>query len=1087
MDVASLYLMKPAVAVALLLLLSFITASAQQTPSTTPQAAGQNPAADSTQQAPDKDTVQSGPAQAPTPPDYSQQAYVVQHFSESIRFENDGTGSDQTDATIKIVSESGVQALGQLKVGYSALSDKLEIAYVRVHKPDGTTVQAQESAVQDLTFPDAPVYTDYHEKHISVPTLRPGDVIEYRFIRTIVNPLTPGQFWTSFSFTEKGIVLEEQLSINVPKDRQIILKSKPGYTPVTTEEGDRRIYRWTHSRLKDDEDSKKKKPKKDEAPTVQLTTFKDWQEVGTWYSNLERERRIPDSAVKAEANKLVKGKTDDMAKVKALYDYVSRNIRYVSLSFGLGRIQPHAASEVLSNGYGDCKDKNTLLAALLDAEGFKSTSVLIGSQRKLDPDVPSPMQFDHVITRVPVDGKEIWLDSTPGIAPFRMLSKNLRGKQALAVSPDGKAELVWTPTDMPFDAFDRTSLTGSVSDTGKITAHVNIVSRGDNEVFLRFAMRRMPSNRWKDIFDFMLQRTGLKGAEITNLKASDPSDTDSPIKVDFDVTDYNYFDWSAPESKFALPLSTVAIPGTDSDDDDDTAANEPIKFGAIQEIEAQLKLTFPAKYKLRAPIAVDVKRDYAEYHSLYSYEGSDFTSKRALKLLVREIPQSRADDYAAFRRVVKSDEAQQIALENTQPGTSAAGGSESAGDLNGAALQAINNQRFDLAVDLLQRVVKLDPKYKSVWDNLGRAYLGLGKDDEAEQAFKKQIEINPYDEFAYNGLGLVYQHQAKYDDSIKEFQKQIEINPLDQNAHANLGLLYLSQKRYIDAIPELQKAIDIHPKNPLLQVSVGQAYIATNQTEKGMAAFDKAITLAPVPMTWNNIAYSLAQQNVQLDRAIRYSDSALNATETQLHDVSLDSLRMADLATSSFLFNAWDTRGWIEFKRGNLDVAEAYVLPAFLAGGRGDQSEHLGEIYEKRGKRDDAIRYYVFSLISDSPSTQGRSRLEAMGVKDVDSRMAAARADLQSLRTVPLHQSDKGTAEFFLLMAPGKVEQVTFIKGDDNLKGFTETLQKADVIMKFPPQTQAQAVRRAIVHCGTTAPAACTLELLPSSDVRSLN
>ncbi len=97
--------------------------------------------------------------------------------------------------------------------------------------------------------------------------------------------------------------------------------------------------------------------------------------------------------------------------------------------------------------------------------------------------------------------------------------------------------------------------------------------------------------------------------------------------------------------------------------------------------------------------------------------------------MVREIPQSRADDYAAFRRVVKSDEAQQITLENTQPGTSAAGGSESAGDLNGAAMQAINNQRFDLAIDLLQRVVKLDPKYKSAWDNLGRAYLALGKDD----------------------------------------------------------------------------------------------------------------------------------------------------------------------------------------------------------------------------------------------------------------------------------------------------------------------------------------------------------------------
>ena len=294
---------------------------------------------------------------------------MVERSIKTMRFENDGSGVEQTDAQIKIISESGVQAFGQIKVGYSALSEKLDIAYVRVRKPDGTVVTAQESAVQDLTFADAPVYTDYHIKDISVPSLRPGDVLEYRFVKTIASPLAPGQFWTSYTFAEHGVVLDEDLEINVPKDRQIKLKSKPGYDAKITEEGDRRIYRWTHSRLKNDYDSDKKNKKKkadDEVPSVQLTTFKSWEELGAWYASLERERRIPDESVKKEAAALVKGKSDNMAKVKALYEYVSRNIRYVSLSFGLGRIQPHAASEVLANGYGDCKDKNTLLAALLD-------------------------------------------------------------------------------------------------------------------------------------------------------------------------------------------------------------------------------------------------------------------------------------------------------------------------------------------------------------------------------------------------------------------------------------------------------------------------------------------------------------------------------------------------------------------------------------------------------------------------------------------------------------------------------------------------------------------------------------------------
>jgi len=1090
--------MRPVVAAVFLSLSLSVTSFAQQAAaSRNPQSplnpAPQLPAKDTPQQTPGKDMSKAAPAQAAAAPDYSQEAYVVEHFSESMRFENDGTGRDQVDAQIKIVSDSGVQALGQLKVGYSALSDKLEIAYVRVRKPDGTVVNAQESAIQDLTFPDAPVYTDYHEKHISVPSLRPGDVLEYRFIRTTVSPLAPGQFWTTYNFSEKGIILDEELEINVPKDREIKLKSKAGYDPKITDEGDRRIYHWTHSRLKDEDDSDKKKKVRspmqlppEETPSVQLTTFKSWQGLGAWYGSLERERRIPEASVKTEADMLVKGKSDDMARVKALYDYVSRNIRYVSLSFGLGRFQPHAAGEVLANGYGDCKDKNTLLAALLKAEGFESTSVLIGSRIKLDPDIPSPSQFDHVITRVPVDGKEIWLDSTPGVAPFRMLSANLRDKQALAIPPDGNAELVWTPKDLPFEAFDRTKVEGSVNDTGKLTAHVVITGRGDTEMILRYTMRQMPSNRWKDIFGYMLQHTNVRGAEITNLKAGDPSATDDPLKVEFDLEVNNYFDWSAAEPKFPLPLASITLPGADDDSEEPDASKEPIKLGGIEENQADLKLTFPAKYTLRPPLGVDVKRDYAEYHSAYKFDAGQFTSNRTVKLLVREIPRERSEDYAAFRRVVLSDEAQEITLQNTQPGSGAAGGNESASDLNAAAMQALSNQHYEMAAELLQRVLKLDPKYKGAWDNLGRADLALGKDQEAVDAFKKQIEINPYDEFAYNGLGFAYQRQSRFDDAVQQYRKQIEINPLDQNAHANLGSLYVSQKRFADAVPELEKAASIQPKNPLLQIMLGQSYIGTGQTEPGMAAFEKAISLSPSPLTWNNISYSLSEQNVQLDRAEKYADAAINSLETQLRDVNLDNLRMGDLGATQLLFAVWDTRGWVDYKRGDSDTAEKYIAPAWDAAATGDEAEHLGEIYEKRGKREQAIQYYLLALVAESASPDARAKLTALGVKDIDSKLQGARAGLPGQQTVPLNKIDKGTAEFFLLVSPAKVEQVKFIKGDDNLKGMTEVLQTASVGMKFPPQSQAHVVRRAVVKCGTSAPAPCTLQLVPSSLVRSL-
>src|SRR5271166_5044896 len=661
------------------LVLLFLTLTLLKAQSTSPNSTAQSAAAKNTQQSGAATASQSGAAQAPTAPDYSQEPYVVEHYRQSSRYENDGTGSEQLDVQIRVISESGVQSLGQLKIGFSALSDKLDIVYVRVRKPDGAIVNAQESAILDLTTPNAPVYTDYHEKHVSVPSLRPGDVLEYQVVRTITNPLAPNQFWTSFNFAETGVVLDEQLEINVPKGRHIRMKTKPGYDPKVTDEGDRRIYRWAHSHLKDQSSNGRRKGPlndADQIPSVQVSTFESWEDVGAWYAFLERARRQPDEAIKAKAAELVRGKTDDMEKVKALYDYVSRNVRYVSLSFGLGRIQPHAASEVLANGYGDCKDKNTLLAALLQSQGMESSSVLIGVQRQLDPDVPSPSQFDHVITRVPVAGREIWLDSTSGVVPFRMLTLGTRDKQALLISPDGKSGLVRTPADLPFQAFDQTSINASLSETGRMTMQIVATTRGDREVGLRFALRQIPGNHWKDLFENILQRMGMKGAEISNLQVSDPSDADNPLRISMDASVSNFFDWSARESKIKLPFMQMNLGGEPGFDDAEKASEKVIKLGAPSDTHIKVLLKVPEKFLVQTPIGVDVRRDYAEYHSSYKLDGQQLTSVRVLKQLVRELPYERLQDYEAFQRALNADQAQDIVLENQSPGMAGVGGNQ---------------------------------------------------------------------------------------------------------------------------------------------------------------------------------------------------------------------------------------------------------------------------------------------------------------------------------------------------------------------------------------------------------------------------
>ena len=80
----------------------------------------------------------------------------------------------ETEAVIRIQSQAGVEEFGQLVFGYSSATEKLEVEYVRVRKPDGRVVVTPESTAQDFApdvLKEAPMYSDYRQRHISVAAL----------------------------------------------------------------------------------------------------------------------------------------------------------------------------------------------------------------------------------------------------------------------------------------------------------------------------------------------------------------------------------------------------------------------------------------------------------------------------------------------------------------------------------------------------------------------------------------------------------------------------------------------------------------------------------------------------------------------------------------------------------------------------------------------------------------------------------------------------------------------------------------------------------------------------------------------------
>jgi tetratricopeptide (TPR) repeat protein len=1017
-------------------------------------------------------------------PDYSQEALVIEQIKMSYRFEKDGTGVREQNFRARVQSDAAVEQFGQIVLPYSSDNEQLDIEFVRVYKPDGTVINSTSSDVQDLSAPiarEAPVYTDLRQKHITVRGLRPGDTLAYHAIWRITTPLAANHFWLEHDFFEPGtlIVLDEQLEVNIPRDSKVKLKTAAGKDPAVRDQEDRRVYSWKYASLKrkkddDDDDDKKKRIEDDDPkpPQVQITTFQSWTEVGNWYHMLEKERTTPDEKIRIKAEEIVRGRTTEREKIQALYEYVAKNFRYVSLSLGQGRYQPHAAAEVFANEYGDCKDKHTLLSAMLNATGLHAYPALMNSRRKIDAEVPSPGQFDHVITAVPLANETLWMDTTAEVAPFRLLSPQLRDKKALVIPIDAPAQLETTPTEPPFMSSELIEITGEVNELGKLSGHTHMKLRGDSEMIFRMLFRRTPKSEWKRVGYYLSAVTGSRGTQVNEIKPTDPAALEQPFEVDYDFNDDNFLDWSSKKEKVGLPFPTVHLPLIGADRQE---SSRPIELGAPLDIVYRLKLTLPAKYKARAPLPLKVSRDYAEYSSNYKLEGNTITAERKYRLNRHELPSDRTQDYIAFAAAARADESQTLALETEIAGTPSIPETVKVDDLIQAADAAAKNRNYPVVEQLLKRVLEKEPKHKDARRQLSWALFAQQKYDEAIAALQEQTKINPFDNYAYNMLGRIYWAKDNYSEAETAFRKQLEITPLDSQAHTNLGQMLVQWRKFKEAIPELESAISLSPEEEMLYVSLGQAYLNVGEAAKGIQALDKAVKLAPGPLVWNDVAYNMALNKVQLDKAQQYAESAVTTVATELRNVELSQLTIKDIGLVASLAAYWDTLGWVYYQKGDTQTAEKYVRAAWALQQHSEVGCHLGEILEKSGKKDEAAEAYTLAATATRlvpEAMEGLIRL--VGKTKSDELMKFPPDASRNLRTIKFSSGLKNLkareAQFYVVLVPGptrnaEVSEVKFIQGDEKLVPISAGLKTANFNFTFPDATNTKIVRRGTLFC----------------------
>jgi transglutaminase-like putative cysteine protease/tetratricopeptide (TPR) repeat protein len=1018
----------------------------------------------------------------------AEEAAVFERILNHVHFENDGTEVSETEAVVRVQSQAGVEEFGQLVFGYSSATEKLEVEYVRVRKPDGQVVVTPESTAQDFApdvLKEAPMYSDYRQRHISVTALQPGDTLEYRTVTRVLTPLAAGNFWYEYTFPKGVVVNEDRLELDVPKAREIKLKT-PARQPEIQDKGDRRVYTWVVKNIQPERD-KDQDDEDEDRPDVQLTTFTDWKQIAQWYAKLQGERMTVDDSVRKKADELTKGADTDTEKARRLYDFVARNVRYVSISLGVGRYQPHSASDVLQNGYGDCKDKHTLFSAMLRAEGIQSYPVLIDSSRKLDADIPSPAQFDHVITaaRLTTGTGLTWLDTTPEVTPFGLILYQLRNKQAVVASEDSEGGLNRTPADSPIKTFMHFTLDGTFSEFGALDATLEVTAQGDRDWPMRARFRRFSQAQWKDFVKVLSAGWGLPG-DVDDVQLDPIEDTSKPFHLKYHLHQDRYFVVPATSVNFR-PIPPLGMPAIRASE----KSTEPLDIGPAGEMDYKVRLQFPTNYTVRIPTPVKMSRDYGDYSSTYSQSKGILEGERKLVVKTDELAAARRADYESFRNATQSDQDQVLSCTILTPSGQGAetAGSKMAGtpaELQKAGLKALQSKDYRTATDLLKRAVDADPgsspSLKDGWYDLGLAYAGANNHEQAISAFRSQLLVDPNHKHANGDLAMELQQTGKTDEAIAAYRKQLEIAPYDKTTLKNLGLLLSQSDRDADARTELEAAAAIPPDDPETKMALAQVYARLGEKSQAQELM-KGLTGSAGGDSGQDIYAAALKSDIDPTQTENDAQQVLYDIGGQFDSGEMDRLGPSAFSSMRLVALSWSRIGWAKFQRGENLAAMQFLTSAWLLSQSGTVANRLGQVLEKQGQPEKARHMYALAVAAGGNDVQdSRARLAKLAPAENSAEqkdIAQAPVELVQARTVKLGPitSKTASARFNLVFdSSPRPERAEFLDGDESLRSAPDQLREKDFPVRFPDVSSVKIVRRGVLSCGGSG---CSIELLP--------
>jgi hypothetical protein len=572
--------------------------------------------------------------------------YALDEMTEEV-FE-DGRCRRTLHTVFKIVKDYGKE-YANVKIGFNSRTETATVLFAKTTTPEGEVIPLKKNTIVTVTpYADYPSYSDYKELTFSMPGATVGSVIDYAAVMEEKVPEMDGRFSSSFNFQAANPVLIGRYKIVTPKSMQMKYQPvnplrgvDPG--PRIEERGDKKVYAWEYKNIPQIIREKNMPPWGDVAFSVMVTTVTSWDEFSLWWRRKMEDKTDPNGAIRDKVAELTRNLSTPEEKIEALFDYVKREVRYVSLELGKSGYEPASARDVFKNKYGDCKDKSTLLISMLRSAGIPAHYVLIPTHGVggLMKAFPYPFQFNHCIVALERDGGQYFLDPVAEDYTFNYLPGSDQNRDVLIFK---EKEALFATTRLAETGENASYRKHQVliKSDGSIRGEVRRSGTGGQEARLRSFLIYSNPTEIKESLEKDLEEVS-PGAKLVKYVHSDPLNFKerTELTITYDAPDYS------PKAGDILIFDVPEVAGMCVAADKESR-RYPVVIRTNSLERSEVEFGVPAGYEVYyLPEPVEITNDYFEYRSSYRREGDKIfyrgeLRKKAVKINPEEYPRYQA-------------------------------------------------------------------------------------------------------------------------------------------------------------------------------------------------------------------------------------------------------------------------------------------------------------------------------------------------------------------------------------------------------------------------------------------------------------